>query len=38
LATREKGKKLMEALVEGIRKDIEDLRQSPVPEASLRQP
>jgi|SRR5579859_4931604 len=32
LATLEKGKKLTEALVRGVLKEIEDLRRSPVPE------
>lgn len=32
LATRDKGKKVIEALVSGILKDIESLRQAPVPD------
>lgn len=37
LATREKGKKITEALVAGILKDIEDLRSSSAPEQSSKQ-
>jgi creatinine amidohydrolase len=36
LATREKGKKITEALVAGILKDIEDLRNSAIPERSSK--
>jgi creatinine amidohydrolase len=37
LATREKGRKVTEALVDGIVKDIETLRQSSLPQPSLKQ-
>ena len=37
LATLEKGKKLTEALVRGVLKEIEDLRRNPVPEPQPKQ-
>ena len=37
LATREKGRRVTEALVAGILKDIEELRRRPVPASSIKQ-
>jgi creatinine amidohydrolase len=37
LATREKGKKIMEALVTGILKDLEELRRASLPAPSAKQ-